>query len=112
MESELSDLALRQVIEPETSLVGVSIRQINMIKRLDYDVRLLRQFYLSRGYADINVERPRWASTGWSGFAVALPLMRSIITGDIAFVEIDNLIFLFFVTLFQLGHEEWYELMP
>ena len=25
--------------------------------RLDYDVRLLRQFYLSRGYADINVER-------------------------------------------------------
>ncbi|MCH1426501.1 MAG: outer membrane protein assembly factor BamA, partial [Alphaproteobacteria bacterium] len=27
--------------------------------RLDYDVRLIRQFYLSRGYADINVSRAR-----------------------------------------------------
>ena len=27
--------------------------------RLDYDVRLLRQYYLSRGYADINVTRAR-----------------------------------------------------
>ena len=27
--------------------------------RLDYDVRLLRQYYLSRGYADINISRAR-----------------------------------------------------
>ena len=27
--------------------------------RLDYDVRLLRQFYLSRGYADVNISRAR-----------------------------------------------------
>ena len=39
--------------------------------RLDYDVRLLRQYYLSRGYADINVSRARGGLLpDRSGFAI------------------------------------------
>ena len=34
--------------------------------RLDYDIRLLRQFYLARGYADIKIERGSWRLTAGS----------------------------------------------
>ena len=39
--------------------------------RLDYDIRLLRQFYLARGYADIKVQRARGGLLpDRSGFAI------------------------------------------
>ena len=43
--------------------------------RLDFDVRLLRQFYLARGYADITVERAQGGLLpDRTGFAVTFAI--------------------------------------
>ena len=72
--------------------------------RLDYDVRLLRQFYLARGYADISVKRVRGGLLpDRSGFAVSFILdegtqytVRDItLTSEIENVDIPDLISLF-----------------
>ncbi len=69
--------------------------------RLDYDVRLLRQFYLARGYADIAVTRVRGGLLpDRSGFAVSFILsegtqytVRDItLTSEIENVDIPDLI--------------------
>ena len=62
--------------------------------RLEYDVRLLRQFYLARGYADISVTRVRGGLLpDRTGFAVTFVLEEGLRykVGGIEFVsEIDN----------------------
>ena len=54
-----SDFALRQVISSRKRRWWAFMSGADKYDpaRLDYDVRLLRQFYLSRGYADIDIER-------------------------------------------------------
>ena len=66
--------------------------------RLDYDVRLLRQYYLSRGYADINVSRARGGLLpDRSGFAITFLIDEGVrykvnsidITSEIENIDLD-----------------------
>jgi len=68
--------------------------------RLDYDVRLLRQFYLSRGYADVNITRARGGLLpDRSGFALTFLIDEGIryqvkditITSELENVDLDAL---------------------
>ena len=81
--------------------------------RLDYDVRLLRQFYLSRGYADINVERVRGGLLpDRSGFAITFLVEEGVryavkevsVSSKIVGVDVDKL-----RDLIDFGDEAWYD---
>ena len=69
-----SDRALRQNIASRETRWWAFLSSTDKYDegRLDYDVRLLRQFYLSRGYADIVVDRVRGGMLpDRSGFAIS-----------------------------------------
>ncbi len=81
--------------------------------RLDYDVRLLRQYYLSRGYADINVTRARGGLLpDRSGFAITFLIEEGVrykvnkidITSEIENVDLDPL-----RSLMEFGDDNWYD---
>ena len=72
-----SDRALRQVISSRVQRWWAFLSATDKYDegRLDYDVRLLRQFYLSRGYADIVVDRVQGGLLpDRSGFAVVFQI--------------------------------------
>ena len=81
--------------------------------RLDYDVRLLRQYYLSRGYADINVSRARGGLLpDRSGFAITFLIDEGLrykvdnidITSDIENIDLESL-----KDLMKFGDDNWYD---
>ena len=81
--------------------------------RLDYDVRLLRQYYLSRGYADINVSRARGGLLpDRSGFAITFLIDEGVrykvsnisVSSEIASVDLDAL-----KSLIAFGDDNWYD---
>ena len=81
--------------------------------RLDYDVRLLRQFYLSRGYADIEVSRVQGGLLpDRTGFAVNFILKEGQryrvenieINSEIENVDLEPL-----RQTFDFGDEGWYD---
>ena len=81
--------------------------------RLDYDVRLLRQFYLSRGYADIEVSRVQGGLLpDRTGFAVNFILKEGqrYRVEDIAInSEIENVDLEELRQTFDFGDEGWYD---
>ena len=110
-----SDLALRQVISSRKRRWWAFLSGADKYDpaRLDYDVRLLRQFYLSRGYADINVERVQGGLLrDRSGFAVTFAIDEGprYKLGDISFVsKIDNLDLSVLRDAVPAEREEWYD---
>ncbi|MDC0650247.1 outer membrane protein assembly factor BamA [Alphaproteobacteria bacterium] len=81
--------------------------------RLDYDVRLLRQFYLARGYADITVDRVRGGLLpDRSGFAITFLVNEGIryqvgtvsVASKIAGIDTDEL-----RQIIQFGGDKWYD---
>ncbi len=81
--------------------------------RLDYDARLLRQFYLARGYADIDVSRVQGGLLpDRTGFAVTFLLNEGARykVGDIAVdSQIENVDPEALRQLFDFGDEGWYD---
>lgn len=81
--------------------------------RLDYDVRLLRQFYLSRGYADIEVSRVQGGLLpDRTGFAVNFILEEGqrYRVNDIAInSEIENIDIEALKQSFDFGEDDWYD---
>ncbi|MGC6520853.1 MAG: outer membrane protein assembly factor BamA [Candidatus Puniceispirillaceae bacterium] len=81
--------------------------------RLDYDVRLLRQFYLARGYADIEVSRVQGGLLpDRTGFAVNFILEegRRYRVKDIAInSEIENIDSDALKQSFDFGDDDWYD---
>ena len=81
--------------------------------RLDYDVRLLRQFYLSRGYADIEVARVQGGLLpGRTGFAVNFILeegQRYRVENIDVSSEIENIDIEALQQTFDFGDEGWYD---
>ncbi len=81
--------------------------------RLDYDARLLRQFYLARGYADIEVQRARGGLLpDRSGFAITFLVDEGIrykvneisISSEINGLDINEL-----RELVDFGDDAWYD---
>jgi outer membrane protein insertion porin family len=81
--------------------------------RLEYDARLLRQFYLARGYADINVTRVRGGLLpDRTGFAVTFLLEEGLRykVGDIEITsEIENIDLELMKAQFDFGDDSWYD---
>ena len=81
--------------------------------RLDYDVRLLRQYYLARGYADINVSRVKGGLLpDRTGFAVTFLLEEGLRykVGDITVdSEIENVDLDELKSLITFGDDGWYD---
>ena len=81
--------------------------------RLDYDVRLLRQFYLSRGFADIEVSRVQGGLLpDRTGFAVNFLLEEGqrYKVNDIAVSSaIENVDTSELASLFEFGDDRWYD---
>ncbi len=81
--------------------------------RLDYDVRLLRQFYLARGYADIEVQRVRGGLLpDRSGFAITFLVNEGVryqvdsvkVSSEITGLDVDEL-----TQLVDFGDDQWYD---
>jgi len=81
--------------------------------RLDYDVRLLRQFYLTRGFADIEVSRVQGGLLpDRTGFAVNFLLQEGqrykvneiTVNSNIENVDTSEL-----ASLFEFGDDNWYD---
>ena len=81
--------------------------------RLDYDVRLLRQYYLSRGYADINISRARGGLLpDRSGFVITFLIDEGVrykvnnikVTSEIENIDLDAL-----KNLMTFGDDSWYD---
>ena len=98
-----SDRALRQVISSRVERWWAFLSPTDKYDeaRLDFDVRLLRQFYLTRGYADIDVSRAQGGLLpDRSGFAVTFELEEGVryrngalsITSEIEGVPGDSLL--------------------
>lgn len=81
--------------------------------RLDYDVRLLRQFYLSRGYADINVSRARGGLLpDRSGFALTFLINEGVRykVNDIKISsQIENIDLKALRDLMKFDDDQWYD---
>ncbi len=81
--------------------------------RLDYDVRLLRQFYLARGYADIDVTRVQGGLLpDRTGFAVTFLLNEGprYKVSDIEIIsEIDNIDYELLKSKFDFDDDRWYD---
>ncbi len=110
-----SDYALRQIISTRVERWWALFASTDKYDpgRLDYDVRLLRQFYLSRGYADIDVVRAQGGLlSDRSGFAVTFSLtegpryqLRDIsFTSEIESVDVSAL-----RDLIPLETGDWYD---
>ena len=81
--------------------------------RIDYDVRLLRQYYLSRGYADIEVSRARGGLLpNRSGFALTFIIDEGLkykveditITSELENVDSKRL-----RSFMNFGSDRWYD---
>ncbi|MDC1383367.1 outer membrane protein assembly factor BamA [Candidatus Puniceispirillum sp.] len=81
--------------------------------RLDYDVRLLRQFYLARGFADINIERARGGLLpDRSGFAITFLVNEGVrykvnevsISSEIKGIDVDKM-----SGFIDFNDESWYD---
>ena len=81
--------------------------------RLDYDVRLIRQFYLARGFADIEVSRVQGGLLpDRTGFAVNFLLEEGqrYKVNDIAVNSaIENVDTAELAALFEFGDDRWYD---
>jgi len=81
--------------------------------RLDYDVRLLRQFYLARGYADVDVSRVQGGLLrDRTGFAVSFILeegARYRVNGVEINSEIENIDVEALGANFDFGDDNWYD---
>ena len=81
--------------------------------RLDYDVRLLRQFYLARGFADIEVSRVQGGLLpDRTGFAVNFLLQegqRYKVNEITVNSDIENVDILELASLFEFGDDDWYD---
>ena len=110
-----SDQALRQVIASRESRWWAFLASNDKYDegRLDYDVRLLRQFYLARGYADITVDRARGGLLpDRSGFAISFLVNEGIryqvgtvsVASEINGVDTDQL-----RQIFEFGDDKWYD---
>lgn len=110
-----SDAALRRAISSRVSnwwaIFATSDKYDEA--RLDYDVRLLRQFYLARGYADIDVSRVQGGLLpDRTGFAVSFILNEGsrykvdeiLIDSQIENVDLDLL-----RQQFDFGDDGWYD---
>ena len=110
-----SDFALRQVISSRKRRWWAFMSGADKYDpaRLDYDVRLLRQFYLSRGYADINVERVQGGLLrDRSGFAVTFSIAEGprFKFGDISIEsELENLDLNDLRDVVTAERDEWYD---
>ena len=110
-----SDFALRQVISSRKRRWWAFMSGVDKYDpaRLDYDVRLLRQFYLSRGYAEINVERVQGGLLqDRSGFAVTFSITEGprFKFGDISIEsEIENLDLQELVDAVSAERNDWYD---
>lgn len=112
---EFSDYALRQVISSRERRWWAFLSGSDKYDpaRLDFDVRLLRQFYLARGYADISVERVQGGLLpDRSGFAVTFAIEEGprYKLRDISFTsEIENLDLTALRDDVPLERDEWYD---
>ena len=110
-----SDFALRQVISSRKRRWWAFFSGTDKYDpaRLDYDVRLLRQFYLARGYANIDVERVQGGLLrDRSGFAVTFSIVEGprFKFGDISIEsEIENLDLNKLRNLVTAKRGEWYD---
>ena len=110
-----SDFALRQVISSRKRRWWAFLSGADLYDpaRLDYDSRLLRQFYLSRGYADINIERVQGGLLqDRTGFAVTFDISEGprYKLGDITFLsEIENVDLDVLRDAVPAEHDEWYD---
>jgi outer membrane protein insertion porin family len=81
--------------------------------RLDYDVRLLRQYYLERGYADIKVTRTRGGLLpDRSGFVISFFVdegQRYQVDAISVRSEIEGVDTAAFERLLSFGDEKWYD---
>ena len=81
--------------------------------RLDYDVRLLRQFYLARGYADIDVSRVQGGLLpDRTGFAVSFILnegQRYKVNDITVESQIENIDLEALQQIFDFGDDGWYD---
>ena len=81
--------------------------------RLDYDVRLLRQFYLARGFADIEVSRVQGGLLpDRTGFAVNFLLeegQRYKVNEIAVNSAIENVDTAELAALFEFGDDRWYD---
>ncbi len=110
-----SDSALRRAISSRVSNWWAFFATSDKYDeaRLDYDVRLLRQFYLARGYADVDVSRAQGGLLpDRRGFAVSFVLNEGIrykvgnisIESQIENVDVDAL-----RQNFDFGDDGWYD---
>ena len=76
-----SDFSLRQVISSREKRWWAILSSADKYDegRLNYDVRLLRQFYLSRGYADVDVRRVQGGLLpDRTGFAITFEISEGV----------------------------------
>ena len=110
-----SDRALRQVISSREVRWWAFLSSSDKYDegRLNFDMRLLRQFYLSRGYADIDIQRAQGGLLpDRSGFAVTFELTEGVrykngavsMSSDIEGVDIATLL-----DEVPLEPDEWYD---
>ena len=110
-----SDRALRQVISSRVERWWAFLSRTDKYDegRLDFDIRLLRQFYLTRGYADVDVTRAQGGLLpDRSGFAVSFELTEGArykngavsITSEIEGVDVSAL-----RAEVPLEEGEWYD---
>ncbi len=82
--------------------------------RLEYDIRLLRQFYLARGYADIKIERARGGLLpDRSGFVISFLVDEGVRykVGDVTITSaIDAVDPAAMKQALQFGDERWYDM--
>lgn len=110
-----SDYALRSVIASREKRWWAIFSATDKYDegRLEYDDRLLRQFYLSRGYADIDVTRAQGGLLpDRSGFAVTFLLSEGerYKVGEIDITsEIENVDLAQMAALFDFGDDRWYD---
>ena len=110
-----SDRALRQAIASRETRWWAFLASNDKYDegRLDYDVRLLRQFYLARGYADITVDRVRGGLLpDRSGFAITFLVNEGIryqvgtvsVASEISGIDTDEL-----RQIIDFGDDKWYD---
>ena len=112
---QFSDSALRRAISSRVSNWWAIFSSSDKYDeaRLDYDIRLLRQFYLSRGYADIEVSRAQGGLLpDRTGFAVSFLLeegQRYKVDGITVESQIENVDLDALRGLFDFGDDSWYD---
>ena len=110
-----SDFALRQVVSSRQKRWWAFLSSADKYDegRLNYDVRLLRQHYLSRGYADVEVRRVQGGLLpDRTGFAITFEIEEGIRykLNDVSFVsEIPNVDVGAFRDLVPLAKGDWYD---